>query len=204
MEYLSRHKLIAVTLAIQIIALPLLLILTREPQETRSRAETPTSISFSPETTITSPKTLQKGEYFSADVVLDPGVNLITQAKIEIFYDSSKIELVKTMPITVNSSVFPKTIQEPVFNPGKIEVTLAVDSTKPVTERVKAVTLYFKALDGADRSYIYFGNSTQLLGVDAGSGNILQATNPEIITISTASAEPKATTFPQFNTTKKK
>lgn len=199
MNYLQRHKLIALTLLIQLIALPLLLILTREPQNSQGKAAPSTSIALTPETTLNNPQNLQKDEYFSTDIVIEPGANLITQAKIEIIYDSSKIELVKTLPISINSEVFPKTVIRPVFSSGKIELTLTTDNpAKPITEKVKVATLYFKALDSANRSYIYFGDKTQLLGVGTASGNVLQGTNPEIITISTASAQPKTTTFPAF------
>lgn len=201
MEYFARHRLIALTLLIQLIALPILLVLTREPQSSQGKAAPTTTISFSPETTLNSPQTLQKGEYFTSDIIIEPGTNLITQAKIEIFYDSTKVELVKILPVSINSEVFPKTVNQPTFDSGKIELTLVtVNPAKPVTEKVKAATLYFKALDNAPRSYIYFGNNTKLIGIN--DLNVMQSAVPQIITISTPSAQPQSTSFSTLRTTR--
>lgn len=198
MGYFAKHRLITLTLLIQLIALPLLLIITREPQSSQGKAAPSTTISYSPDTTINSPLNLQKDEYFSPAVLVEPGPNLITEAKIEIFYDPAKVELVKSAPITINSDVFSKTAANPVFSRGKIELTIAVDNpAKGITERVKAVTLYFKALENAPRSYIYFGKNTKLFGVADPNLNILQESLPLIISISTPSAEPQSGSYPK-------
>lgn len=203
MEYFARHKLIALTILIQLIALPILLVLTREPQSSQGKAAPLTTISLLPATTLNSPQALQKGEYFSTNIVLEPGANVITQAKIEIIYDATKVELVKTLPISINSNVFLKTVNQPTLDSGKIELTLSIDNpARPITERVKVATIYFKALDNASRSYIYFGDNTKLIGIN--DTNVMQGVVPQVITISTASAQPQSTPFSTLRTTRTK
>lgn len=200
MEYFTRHKLITLTLIIQLIALPVVLIITREPQSSQSKAALSTTIYFSPSSTITNPQNLQKGEYFSSDVIVEPGANVITKAGIEIFYDKTRVELVKSLPITINSDVFPNT--QFAFSPGKIELTFSVENPeKSITEKAKVATVYFKALDNADRSIIYFGDNTKLIGINDPGLNIMQAAIPQIITISTPSAQPESTSFSNLRTT---
>lgn len=202
MGYFAKHRLITLTLLIQLIALPLLLILTREPQNSQGKAAPSTTISFTPDTTINNPENLQKDEYFSPNIIIEPGSNLITEAKIEIFYDPTKVELVKTLPLTINTEAFPNIIAKPTFSPGKVELTVAVvNSAKPITEKVKVATLFFKALDNAQRNYIYFGKNTKLLGISDPSVNVLQESIPFVTTISTPSANTQKGIFTGNNLT---
>ncbi len=204
MEYFERHKLIALTLAIQIIALPLLLILTRQQQEPRGHALTSTSLFFSPQTSTTNPKTLNIGEYFSIDIVLEPGEFLISGAQIEVFYDPTKVALVEKTPILINSSVFPKSQVTESQKPGKIDLDVNIsDPTKPVSLQTKIATLYFKALGPVERSFIYFGDNMKLIKID-GTNSFLSG-NPEAIMIGSPSGEIKSqtTTFPKLKSTKR-
>lgn len=196
MGYFSKHRLIALTLLIQLIALPLLLILTREPQTSQGKAAPSTTISLSPETNLNNPHSVQKDEYFAPSIIIEPGPNIITQVKVEIFYDPTKIELVKSFPISINTTAFPNTIKAPVFSSGKIEFTVAVkNSAEIITEKTKVATLFFKATDVAPRSYIYFGNNTLVYSLSNTTDNVLQNSVPFIVNISTPSAETKNGTF---------
>ena len=48
MDWIIRHKLIAATIAIQLIALPLIILVVKQRQETQTQAEKSTTLFFNP------------------------------------------------------------------------------------------------------------------------------------------------------------
>ena len=178
MEILIRHKLILITLGIQIIALPLMLTVVGQKQETRTQAAKITTISFYPSSDLNTPITKNKGENFSIDAMVDPGGNLISSAKIEILYDPTKISLSGVNPIVVNSAVFPQVIEGPTYSSGKIQLTLSVgaDQTKALRADVKVLSLNLKAIAPTNQTNISYGTNNHLYSLqDLGRKNLVSA-----------------------------
>src|SRR3990172_12895836 len=136
MDYIRSNKLIVSTIAIQLIALPLILLLVKQNQDTRTRAEQSSSLYFNPPSSTASPITVDPGEKFSLDVMLNPGNNLISLAKIEIIYDPAvtDIDLTINNPVVVNSQAFPVIVEGPVLSNGKVQIVVSVgaDQTKVI------------------------------------------------------------------------
>lgn len=192
MEILTRHKLILITLGIQIIALPLMLTVVGQKQDTRTQAEKPTTVSFSPASDVNSPITKDAGENFSIDVIVGPGANLISSAKIEILYDPAKISLSPINPVVVNSQVFPQVIEGPTFSSGKIQITLSVgpDQTKAISNDSKALSLNLKAKAPTNQTNISFGTNNHLYSPQGSGGENLVSANiiPATIKINATAA----------------
>ncbi len=177
-------------IAVLLVGIPLTVYLLQQQQETRSRAEKSTTLSFTPESTATAPITKNVGDTFTLDVVVDPGVNLVSFVKLEIQYDPDKIEAVSATPFQPNAIVFPSTL-ESKFETGKMSITLAVgpDPTKAVQQKAKAGTITFKAKANTPPgtpTLVTYGSNTQALSIgpsDQSSENVLSSAIPATIVI---------------------
>ncbi|MBI2621264.1 MAG: hypothetical protein HYW63_01290 [Candidatus Levybacteria bacterium] len=193
MEAILRHKLILITIGIQLIALPLILLAVKERQETRTRATESTSLSFAPESSATSPISASVGQSFSLDVMVNPGNNLVSLAKIEVLYDPTKVELDPNNKIVVNSEVFPVVVEGPIYSQGRILITLSVgpDSTKVIQTSSKAFTLNFIGVSQTQNatSSISFGPESLIYSIasqDTSNVSVLSATSPAAVEINAA------------------
>ena len=139
MENFLKHKLILVTIAIQLVALPVILFAVKQNQETRTQASASTTLSFSPISTSSAPYSINIGQEFPVDIVLTPNENLISLAKLEINYDPSRITLSETNPVVVNSIAFPQIVEGPVYTNGKIQLVVSIgfDRTRVIQTKTK-------------------------------------------------------------------
>lgn len=200
MEHFLKHKLILVTIAIQLVALPLVLFAVKERQETRTQASASTTLSFSPASTSSTPHNVNVGQEFPVDVVVTPSDNLITLAKLEIIYDSSKFSLSDTNPIVVNTTAFPQTIEGPVYSPGKIQIVVSTgfDYTKVIQAETKILTINLKANTPVSQTQLSFGTNSGLYSLgsgDSSSISVLSATTPIYVKVN-AAATPTFTPVP--------
>lgn len=204
MEHFLRHKLILVTIAIQLIALPIVLFAVKEKQETRTQAAASTTLSFSPTSTLSTPYSVNKGQVFPVDVVVTPSNNLITLAKLEITYDSSKFSLSETNPIVVNTTAFPQVVEGPVYSPGKIQIVVSTgfDYTRVIQTETKILTINFKANSTVNQTQASFGSNSGLYSLGSGDSSnvsVLSATTPiyfKIIEAPTPTFTPVPTNTP--------
>jgi hypothetical protein len=178
-------------IAVLLIGIPATIFLVQQQQETRSRAEKSTTLSFAPDSTPTTPIQKNVGDSIPLDIFVDPGTNLVSFVKLEIQYDPEKIATDAAQALVPDPAVFPSVLEGPVYTPGKISVTLSVgpDPTKAVQTRTKAATVNFKALSTTPPgtpTVVTYGVSTQALSIgfnDQASENVLSSTTPANIAI---------------------
>lgn len=177
--------------AVLLVGIPLTIYSIKTQQESRTRAEKSTTLSFLPPSTTSAPIIQATGSDFLLDVQVDPGTNLVSFLKMEIDYDDTKIATSEAVDaFKVNNVAFPITLEGPSFSPGKIFITLSVgsDPTNAVQTPTKALSIQFKALAKTidAPTNITFGNMTEVLSIggnDQASENVLQTINPAIISI---------------------
>lgn len=206
MDFIRRHKLIVATIVIQLIALPLILYLVKQEQETRTQAAASTTLYFAPASTATNPIQATPNQDIALDLMLNPGNNLVTLAKIEITYDPNVFTPAATNPVVVNSQVFKTTIEGPVLsNPGKIQLTVAVGSAHEdiIQTTAKVLTLNMKVKSTtATTKQIGFGAVSEILSIadQDGNENVLSTANSTPatikITIPASPTPPQATPTP--------
>lgn len=194
MENLLKHKLILATIAIQLVALPLILFVVKQQQKTTTKATAGTTLSFSPTTTTTSPLAVNVGQDFSVDVVVNPTTNLISLAKIDIKYDFSRMTLSATNPIVINSQAFPTIVEGPIYSQGSIKIVVSIgsDQTKVIQTQTKILTLNFKATAAVNPTSIDFqtnGNALYSIAPqDSSNENVLATTIPANVKVNDSSA----------------
>ena len=177
-----------------LIAIPLTIYLLQKQQETRSRAEKSTNLSFVPDSSQTAPIQKAVGDTFSLDVSVNPGQNIVSFVKLEIQYDPDKIATDSSNAFQPNSSAFPTVLEGPIYSPGKIQVTLSVgsDPTKALQATTNAATFNFKAIgptDPGQPTLITYGTQTQVLSIgssDQASEDVLSSATPATVVITGA------------------
>lgn len=137
----------------------------------------------------TSPVRKSVGETVSFDIMINPGNNLVTFAKIELMYDEAKLKPVTNAfkPGTVLNSI----LEGPVYSPGKVSVTLSTgpNPESAVNQLSKAGTISFKALTPTDvntPTSITFGSQSTALSVatqDNASDNVISSLEPAQVII---------------------
>lgn len=191
-------------ISLLLVGIPLAIYSLRLTEETRSRAQKATTVSFTPESTIESPIKKAIGDEIVLKVHIKPGTNIVSFAKLEIQYDETKLATAPADAFKGIETVFPVTLEGPTYAPGKITVTLSVgsDPTKAIQTEVDAATIRFKALANTNGTptNVTYGNNTEILsigGTDQASENVLLTVNPAIITIGdTSGTTPSVTQIP--------
>lgn len=180
-------------------AIPVTIYMLQKQQETKSQAVAATILSLTPSSTTT-----QVGKTVNLDVMIDPGTNMVSIAKLVITYDSTKLATASPgfQPDTIDG--FPTTLEGPKYTDGQISVTLSVgaDPTKVIQKPTKIGTITFQAIAiTAPDTKVDFGNQVQVLS--AGSGdryneNVLSSKSPAtiIITQGTTELSPTVTSTP--------
>src|SRR3972149_2996960 len=160
MELIKKHKLIFGIIAVQLIVLPLLLLLVRQQQETRTGAVAATTLSFLPNSGATSPINANINQEFTVDLMLNPGTNLVSLAKLDITYDPTVIALSSSTPVVVNSTAFPVIVEGPIYTNGRVQIVVSVgsDQTKVIQTTTKVLTIKFRGTS-ASQTQIGFGTN---------------------------------------------
>jgi len=186
-----------------LIAIPLTVYLVGQQSKTKVGATASTTLSFVVPTP--SPSPIAVGQPFDVQVWADPGgVNKISFVKLTIKYDPTKLS-VGAGCLTVNSSAFPATLQNPTCDSsGIINVTVSAGNTDAtaVAAKTKIATVTFTARATGDTILSFDYNTTptsptQVLSVgtnDQFNENVLIPPLPTTITIAGgASPSPSAT-----------
>ena len=187
---------------ILLVGIPLTIYFLQKQQETRSRAQASTTLKFSPDSDQTAPIQKQVGDAVALDVMVDPGTNLVSFAKLEIQYDSDKLATASSNAFTPNTIAFPTVLEGPVYTDGKIEITLSVgsDPTKAIQALTKAGTVNFTALadtPAGQPTLVSYGISTQVLSIgstDQASENVLSSSQPAAVVIGASTITPTGPT----------
>lgn len=195
-------------IAVLLIGIPATIFLVQQQQETRSQAAASTTLSFTPDSTPTTPIQKNVGETIPLDVYVDPGSNLVTFVKLEITYDPEKIEPESENAFVPNTTVFSSVLDGPNYDtPGKVLVSLSVgpDPTKAVQTRSNAGTITFRALSNTppgQPTVVSYGVTSQALSSgfeDQAAENVLSSSEPANIAIggeAPSPTEPVPTTEP--------
>lgn len=176
---------------ILLIGIPLTIYFLQKQQETRSRAQKSTNLTFAPESSQVSPIQKNIGDSVPLDIMVNPGTNLVSFVKLSIQYDPDKLATDSANAFAPNTTVFPTVLEGPVYSSGKIEVTLSVgpDPTKAVQVLSKAGTVTFKAIANTAEgqpTVVTYSSTTQVLSIgstDQASENVLSSTTPATIAI---------------------
>ncbi len=208
---LSGKKLILLgAIFVLLAAIPLTLYFVSQQNEVRSRATAATTLSLEQadsNQTSSSNNPIRKtvGDAVILDVMMDPGSNVVSFAKLNITYDATKIATaspgIETIPGV--SSV----IKSATYAPGSATISLGiainpavgVDPTKTIRTTTKIAKITFKTLATTDTSpsTITFGSPTQVLSTnqpqDAQGENVLSTKNPAFIAIAASTLSPTPT-----------
>lgn len=186
---IHKTQLLIGSLLVILAAVPVSILLTQEPQDTRSRATSSTTLTYAPSTTDTSPLQKNIGDNVTVDIIVNPGSNLPSLVKLEMIYDTTKFQ-VAANPFIVNTTAFPTTIEGPVLQEGKVLISLSIgnDTTKAIQTPTKVGTLNLiaKAPTGGIPTQISFGSRSQVLSLaqsDEATENVLATTQPSYIAI---------------------
>lgn len=190
----SAKKLLLIGFAVVLlIAIPLTVYILQQQQEVRSQAQAATNLTFLPPTSQVSPLQKNVDDVFSLDATVDPSTNLVSFVRLEIQYDPTKLATSSAQgadAFTPNTIAFPSILEGPIYEEGRIAVTLSVgsDPTKAIQTTTKIGTINFKALAATDTpTQVTYGVNTQVLSIgssDQASENVLSSKSPAVIQIS--------------------
>ena len=199
----KRTRIVGFLLLLMIVtAIPLTILLTRQEQDTRQRADVSTTLTFSPTSTSTAPIKQLPNSTVGLDVMINPGNNLVSVITYEVTFDPTKVTVSTASDVTVNQTAFPQSLEGPIVSSGKIAGTVSIgsDYSKAITQSTKVATIHFKTLGttGTTPTKIQYTTRAQVLSVGAkeqATENVLSSTTPAFILIQN-SATPTPTKIP--------
>jgi hypothetical protein len=191
----KKNKYLVIAFALLLLALPLILLTTRQRQEIRSSAQASTVLYFSPTSTSSSPLLTKVAQPFYLDLMLNPGQNLVSIVRIEINYDPAKLKLSPADPFVINQTLFPQIMEGPIYTAGKIQAVVSVgsDQTKAINQTSKLVTINFIPISTSKNTSVSVGTPTKIYSVsanDLSNENVLSSTTPAYIKITKVTGKP--------------
>jgi hypothetical protein len=196
--------LVGITLAL-LVSIPLTISLFSHQEKTQSNAASSTSLSFTPSSTTTAPIQTSIGSNFDLNMYVNPGTNDVSFVRYQVTYDPTKVQLVTSNPVTLNSSIFTN-VEGPVLNSGSIaqSVSIGDNPTNVITQNTLVATLHFKAIGDTSggTTTLSFGSVSEALSAgpsEQASQDVLSTTSPAVVSISgtgTPSASPSPTSSP--------
>lgn len=175
-----------------LVAIPFSVYIAQQRQNISSKAAKSTVLSFEPAS-----KTARVEETVTLDIMLDPGTNLVSFAKLSIKFDASKFT-VTSLAQNETGNNLKEPIDPPQYDAGtaKISLSIGADPAKAITIKTKIATLQLKAIamTTPTGSNITFDttsdNATQVLSIanaDGTSENVLlSAAASATITVTSA------------------
>lgn len=140
---ISKKKLLLLgSLFAILLVIPLTIYLLQQQQNTQTKADKTTTLSFSPNTA-----TATVGGQISMDVVVTPGNNQVNFIKLVIDYDSTKLEATSDSFVVNSSSNF-QVFQNAEVSADSLSVSLApgADPTKVIQTPTKIGTITFQVI----------------------------------------------------------
>jgi len=190
----NKHVIVGIVLLAIFISIPLTISMLSKEQQDQSNAAASTSLSFTPGSSTSAPISAKVGGTVNLDLYVNPGTNDVSFVKYIVSYDPSKVKLVTTDPVDLNSTVFTN-VEGPVITSGQIaqSVSIGSDPTKVITQSTRVATLHFTAIASTNggTTPVTFNSTTEALSAgpsEQASENVLSTTSPAIITISGASS----------------
>lgn len=184
-------------------AIPLAVYFLQNQQQTQSRAQKATILTFSPEQ-----NTVNAGDKFTLKIFMDPGTNEVISTDLHITYDK---DLLATTVASgecgssiCSSNAFPVS-NDPQYTPGNILIHLSVgtDVTKIIKTKTEIATVTFQAKTVTTTpSIINFGSQTNVTPTNADpETNVLSSGGSAYVRITagnsiTPTASPSASVAP--------
>lgn len=188
------------------VILMLLIILLQKSSESRIRALKSTVLSFSPASSQTAPVSVTTFENIPMDIMVDPGNNMVSLIRLEIEYDSAKLQPNGTTPFVRNTTAFPVALEGPVYSTGKVAIVLSIgsDPTRAITAVTKVGTINLIASQVVNgTTYVRFSTRTEAYSVgpnDQAQENVLSSAQQAFIAVRSGTITPSVTLTP-FPTT---
>jgi len=194
MKLLTNKFFILGNLFLILIAIPITLFFIGKQQETRSRAAASTVLYF-PTTSQTVPAACAN---LTADVMVDPGQNVVSIVDMYLTYDVSVLAITGITP----SSEFSTIVREASLSNGAANISVSVgsDTSKAVRTITKVATITFKTISGtAETSSISFDTTKtrafSLSSADQPTENVLSNASSKLnVTINPSISCSGATT----------
>lgn len=183
----------ALGLVLLVLTIPLTIGILQQQQDTQSKAQQTTVLSFLPDSSLSYPLQFTLGQTNQLQVRLDPGTNLVSFLRLEVLYDATKLAPVDPA-LSINTTGFSQVIEGPIYTSGRIAVSLSVgpDLTKAISTPVQVGTLTFKAIGTTSRksnTFVTIGSAAQALSVSVEDGrdeNVIANTKPATIKINSS------------------
>lgn len=205
-----KKLLIIAVIVIILVAIPLTLYLLSQQQDLRQHAQAASTLSFAPDSSTSAPIEAKVGDPVDLDLYVDPASNLVSIVRLEIQYDSTKLATASgaNPAFQNNAATFPTVLEGPIYQDGKIDVTISIgsDTTKAVSVKTKIGTVHFTALANTTTptQVVYSETESKVLSVagpgtgsaDQASENVLNSRIPAIINIA-GEATPTETVTPE-------
>lgn len=136
-----------------LLIIPLTVFLVQQNQDTRSRADKTTTLSFEPANT-----TAAVGEPVALSVVLTPGNNQVNFVKLVVTFDPNSLTPVENSIFEVDPASNLTVISDPEVNDNQITVSLnsGIDETKVITTPTKIGTFNFTATAPSPKTEVSF------------------------------------------------
>ncbi|HVF69229.1 MAG TPA: cohesin domain-containing protein, partial [Xanthomonadales bacterium] len=137
-----------------------------------------------------SPINKQVGDTVALNMMVDPGVNMVSSIKFQVKYDPTKLTISTTNPFTLNTEAFPAILEGPILASGLLGETVSIgaDGTKAIQAKVKVGTVNFTAAGSTNgtSTLVSFTNLTQAVSIgpnDNAYQSVLASTTPATIVI---------------------
>jgi hypothetical protein len=184
-----------------LIAIPFSVYVAQKRQTISTKAAKSTTLSFEPTST-----TAKIGDTVNLDIMLDPGTNLVSFAKLSIKFDASKFSA-DSLAQNQTGNALKEPIDPPQYDNtnGKATISLSIgaDPVNAIKTKTKIATLQMKAKaetisTGSSVTFDTTSDNTQVLSIanaDGTSENVLLSAASSA-TIIIAAAAPTSTPVP--------
>lgn len=172
MEPLKSRRSTYALLLLAIIAagLAVVLSLVQKPQEIRKKAAPTAILQLIPQTS-----TVNQGDQFTIDVMIDAGGNQVIKTDLTINYDPTYLDGLSFVPGTYMPTDPPPTLPG-IIQSGTARMILEAPTTTPRTGQGQLARLTFRAHNPHSATQIQFSASTQISALGDTGGEIVPVT----------------------------
>ncbi len=178
---------VAVSLVVILLVIPLTIILSRQTADTRTRATASTTLAITPAATF---QQIIVGDSLPFTITINPGTNLVSVVNLDIIYDDTKF-IASPSSFVLNTDAFPVTLSAVTVTPGHVRTTVSIgaDTTKVIQASSVVGTLTLKAIGataGTTTTEVSFSEETSVFSLgfdDEASENVLATIVPGLVSI---------------------
>ncbi len=179
-----------------LLAIPATVYFAGKQNDVRAKAAPATTLALSPASV-----SKQPGDTFKLNVDIDPASNQVTTVKVDLTYDSTKLE---AQTIT-NGANAPRVLNSGIVASGSASIKVgAASNAQPIAIKGTVAVVTFKAKDGTGTTptQVKFAATTFVGGLNESTANVLIGTTGSTITIGGAgNSTPTLTPTPTITLT---